>query len=250
MEIQPPSYADVRLIMGDQRSGKNNTAVAYAKDDYYAQLNGLVAPNGHLFTARGLDRADKEYLKECQIFPDVFKYVRVFTPDSKQSKVVCVPQGWTVASPVKIFANFHIYGMKAAYVEITDLLQYMNSDLFTNAWVLSDESAWTDPRNSMTSVGKLVAQFAATIGKRNVHFCQLTQFNNMIELRLRLFATMTVLCSYDERTRMITCEIKERGKQSKSVSYYAPRYWMNFNTSERVRVPEMQIARALQTVAY
>lgn len=246
----PPPYADVRLILGDQRSGKSCTGVAYAKDDYYEQLVGLLAPNGQVVKARTLDDGDKEYLEECDIFPDVFRYVRAFTPDSKKSKIIAIPQGWTVLSPVRIFANFHTFGLRGVFISLTDMLQYVNSDLFVNAWLLSDESAFTDPRNSMTGVGKIISFFGATVGKRNIHFCQMTQYNNMIEVRFRQFATTRVLCTYEERTKMITVEINTRGKPRQSTSYYGPRYWMNFDTSERQKVSEIQIARAMQTIAY
>jgi hypothetical protein len=250
MEINPPSYADVRLILGDQRSGKSCTGVAYAKDDYYDQLTGLISPTNQILKARSLDRADKEYLEELSIFPDVFKYVRAFTQDSNKSKIIAIPKGWFVQSPVRIFSNFHVYGLKAVFITLADMLEYFNSDLFTNAWLLSDESAFTDPRNSMTGAGKLVAQFGATVGKRNLHFCQMTQYNNMIEVRFRQFATTRVLCSYEESTKMITCEIRKRGETVRSVSYYAPRYWMNFDTTERIKAPELMVARARESVAY
>lgn len=247
---EPPPYADVRLILGDQRSGKSCTGVAYAKDDYYDQLVGLVSPAGQVLKAKSLDVGDKEYLEECGIFPDVFKYVRAFTADAKKSKIIAIPQGWTVLSPVRIFANFHMFGLKYAFITLADMLQYVNSDLFINAWLLSDESAFTDPRNSMTGVGKIIAFFGATVGKRNIHFCQMTQYNNMIEVRFRQFATTRVLCTYEERTKMITVEINERGKPRRSASYYAPRYWANFDTTERQKVSELQIARAMETIAY
>ena len=249
LEISPPSYADARLILGDQRSGKSCTGVAYAKDDYYDQLDSVRSLVGQILKARTLDKGDKEYLMELGIYPDVFKYVRIFGTGGK-SKVIRIPKGWTVLSPVRIFANFHIYGLRAVYITLADVVQYINSDLFTNAWILSDESAFTDPRNSMTNAGKLMAQFSATVGKRNLHFCQMTQYNEMVERRLRLFATTRVQCSYDEKTKMITCEIKKRGETVRSVSYYAPSYWYNFDTTERIAVPELQIARAMASVAY
>lgn len=248
---EPPPFADIRLILGDQRSGKSCTGTAYAKDDYYDQLVGLLSPQGQVIKARTLDAADKEYLEECHIFPDVFKHVRAFTPDSSKSKIISIPQDWFVLSPVRIFSNYHTFGLRGVYLTLVDMLQYINDEtLFTNAWLLSDESTFTDPRNSMTNVGKIMATFVATIGKRLMHFCQMSQYTNMIEVRFRQFATTRALCTYNERTKEITVELKERGKNPRSVTYYAPRYWMNFQTTERQKVSEMQISKALQTIAY
>ena len=251
-QIVPPSFADIRLILGDQRSGKSCTGVAYAKDDYYDQLTGIINPQtGQHVSAHTLTPEDKQWMEAHGIFPDVFKYVRIFSSNGKQSKIVSIPQGWGIESPVRIFSNFHIYGLKAVYITLTDMLQFVNSDLFTNAWLLSDESAFTDPRNSMTGVGKIIAQFGATVGKRNIHFLQMTQYNNMIEVRFRQFATTRVLCTYEENDKeRLQSKSARGGRPVHRHTYYAPPYWGNFDTTERQKIPELQVARAMQSVAY
>ena len=242
------SEADVRLITGDQRDGKTTVLVAYAKDDYYDNLSGIISPSGNKIKAKALTEKDKQLLRDNKIIPHPFRFVRVFSDDGKHSKIIRIPVGYNVLSPVKIFANFHLYGLRYKYTTLGELLEYINSDLFTDCWVLSDESAWTDPRNSMTTFGKTVATFSATIGKRNVRFCQATQFSEMIERRLRLFWTTKCLCTYDKDTKMVTVDMTKKGEPSRSDDFYAPYYFPNFDSTERIPVPERFISRALESI--
>lgn len=245
---QPASYADIRLILGDQRSGKSNTMVGFSKDDYYGQLTGIISPTGEELKARCIDKKDKDVLRRCGLNPNIFRYVRVF--NGEESKITKVPEGWRVVSPVRIFANFHIYGMRYVFITLADIIQYLNSDLFFNAWILSDESVMTDARNSMTNAGIIIATLGATVGKRNIHFCQTAQYNEMVERRFRLFATIRILCNYNPKTKMVDLDIKRKNEPARSVSYYAPLYWKNFDTNEVVKVPERKLAKALESVSY
>lgn len=243
--IQPASYGDIRLINGEQRSGKSTTGVAFAADEYYEQLDGIVSPSGEVIKAKCLTKDEKQYLGRHGITPNIFKYVRVLSDDGKESKIIRIPKDFIVSSPVHIFANFHLYGLYYSYISLADIVQYMNEPLFNGAWILSDESVMTDTRNSMERAGKLIANFGATIGKRNAHMCLMTQYNEMIERRYRLFHTMRVLCSYESKTKIITCEIKKRGEPAFSYDYWAVNYFRFFDTNELVPVPQDKIDRTL-----
>jgi len=246
---QPPSYAHISLILGEQRSGKSTTSTALPIDDYHLKMDKLISPNGEFVKAKCIDKNDKQELRRCGIVPNIFNYVRVFSDDEKQSKIIKKPKDWLVGSPIRIFSNYHLFGVKYVYITIVDIIQYMNSDLFVNSWVLSDESAMVDTRNNMTTEGKQVAQFLATIGKQNIHFVQNAQLNGMVEVRLRAFATTHIICSYDERTCLITCDIKERGKNPYSYSYDGRIYRRFFDTTERQKVSEKKLAKALANVS-
>ncbi len=245
----PPTYADIRLLTGDQRSGKSNTLVAFPVGDYYTRLSGIVSPSGEIIKAKSIDKTvnpnDYTLLKRAGVAPNKLKYVRVYSPDEKQSKLIKIPQGYLVQSPVKIFANFHLFGVRYSYISIDDVVKYMNTELFNDSWILSDESAMTDARNSMNATGILIAQFGATIGKRNAKFCLAAQYNEMAERRFRLFATTRIECSYDEDTRYITLVIKKKGELEFTTDYFAPQYWFFFKTQELIAIPQHKIDRAL-----
>lgn len=244
----PQDYADIRLILGEQRSGKSTIGVGFAKDDYYDQLNGIMSPSGNIIKAQSLTSDDKHLLREQGIINEPFKLVKIFSDDGKHNKIIRIPPNYLVLSSVKIFANFHIFGMKASYISLADIIQYINTPLMTNCWILSDESVMTDARNSMTGAGIIAATLGAQIGKRNIHMCLMSQYLEMVERRYRLFKTMTVQCSYDPDTRYIECDIKRRNEPAFSVSVFAPLYWMNFDTNELIKVPEKKVARAYSSV--
>ena len=246
VEITPQAQADARLLMGEQRSGKNGLAVAYFKDDYHEHLTGLMIPNnsGQIIKARALTDADWKTMRGIPYHP--FKYAVVMSPDRKQSKIIKIPKGYMPLSSVKCFANFHIYGLMAAYVGIDDVIENVDNDLFTNAYVLSDESSWLDRRFNMTTEGKEMAKFTATIGKRNLHFLQLVQFSDQIDGRFIKFATTRAYCQFNPQTKEVTAEIKEKGKPDRNVTFYLPWYWHNYDTSERVPAGQYNINRALK----
>jgi hypothetical protein len=251
-EKQPVAYADVRIVTGDQRAGKSNTTVKFAVDPYHEQLDGIMFPNGQIIKAKSVAKSvnpeDHQALRKMGVFPSKLRYARIFSEDGRHSKLIRIPDDCIVLSPVHIFANFHMYGIRYTYIGLEDIIEYINTDLFKDAWILADETGMTDARYSMEAEGKLGAQFYATIGKRRAHFCSISQYNEMVERRIRLFGTMRVLCSYDKETRYITCDIKERGEPSYSFYYYAPPYWRYFDSEEIMKVPQYRIDKAMQKI--
>lgn len=195
-----------------------------------------------------LSRQDKKFLIAHGKNPSIFKYIRVFSDDGQYSKIIERPKGWLVLSPVQVFCNFHLFGVKYAYTTLGRIIEYMNTDLMTNCWILSDESSDTDARDSMTGAGKLVAKFGATIGKRRAHMILLSQYPEMIERRYRLFRTTKVMCNYNSATKCITCDIKMRDKPPFSVTYYAPPYWKFYDTNEIIKVAQKKIDKALEGI--
>jgi hypothetical protein len=241
--------AKITLITGSQRSGKSTTGIAYAIDDYYRNMTALVTPNGEYVKARALNNEEKSLLKSRGILYNVFNPVVAYSNDGKSSNIVYIPKGWAVASPVRIFANFHLYGVPFVYTDLAMLLQYLNDDLLKDAWLLSDESVMTSARNSTTKAGKLMQTFGATIGKRNLHFCLMTQYNRMAAQEFRIFATSRIDCTYDKKSHYIACDIDKNGEPKHSVSFWACSYWRFFDTNELIRVPQKRIDDAVASVS-
>jgi hypothetical protein len=237
------SDADVRLCLGDQRNGKTTTCVAFIKDEYYDKMDGLISPSRQFIKARTLDDDDKHQLSSQKIYPDPFKYCRALL--GNESKIISIPKGYLVSSPVRIFSNIHLYGLKYIYVPIEYFVEHVNDDLIEHGWFLAEDSAMNNPRNAMSSVGKIFAQWSQTIGKRHLHYCQATQFPNMVEVYLKQFAVMRVVCSLNKNSNMVTLDINKKGEPAQTKSYYAPNYWMNYDPDERVKIPESSQQKAL-----
>jgi hypothetical protein len=245
---QPVTEAKITLITGSQRSGKSTTGIAYAIDDYYKNLNYIVSPTGERVKARSLNQEEKSLLKNRGVSYNMFNPIVALSDDEKQSKIIYIPKGWAVASSVRIFANFHLYGIPFVYTDLAMLIQYLNGDLLKDAWMLSDESVMTSARNSMTKAGKIMQSFGATIGKRNLHFCQMSQYSGMIAQEYKIFATTRIDCTYDKHTHYVTCDIDKNGEPKQSVSFWAPTYWRFFDTNELIKVPQKRIDDATASV--
>jgi hypothetical protein len=223
--------ADIRILTGDQGKGKSNTGVAYATDDYFANAK-VIFPSG------------KEYP-----IVSTFPYYLCKTDDGR---ILRLPRdfrarGIRIESPIKIFSNFHLFGVRYTYIDIPFVIANLNSPLLRYAWFLIDENFLVDKRNSMTQIGKILAGsgFAGSVRKRHLHLVIMMQYKSMVELRFRVFATTTILCDYNKATKWINLTISRKGERKKqSVSYYAPQYWQYYDTDELIPIPEHVIERA------
>jgi hypothetical protein len=147
----------------------------------------------------------------------------------------------------RIYANFHLYGVRYMYLPLPVLLEYLNSDLIRDAWVLVDEGYIEgDKRDSMNSLAKTVTKFRNQIRKRKIDFVLIAPDSTELDFRWRKVATKRILCTYNPKTKRITMYIKKKGvTRTKVVSYYAPQYWKYFRTDEVREIPSGQISKAL-----
>jgi hypothetical protein len=248
MGNQPATLADVRLITGDQGQGKSTIAVGFIIDAYYSQLNAIVSPNGEKIKSSPLSENDKKYLRKVGVYPNALKYVRIYS-ENEQSKIIKVPRNFMVLSPVKLFTNFHLYGVRYVRHYLADIVENINTDLYDDAWVVLDESSETNSRRSMEALNKLaVESFFSSIRKRKSHLITIAQFNRQLEVMLRLFQTMSVTCSFDKNTNFITAEISKRGEPPFSVDVYGHNYWRFFKSDEKILARQDKLDRALAPI--
>lgn len=225
--------ADIRILTGPQGAGKSITGVAYPVDDYFEKAKA-VFPSGNQYP-----------------IVSTFPYYLCKTGDGRVLKLPSNfrEKGIRIVSPVKIFSNFHLYGIKYTFTDMPMMIKHMNSPLITDAWFLIDESFMIDKRNSMTQVGKIIAQFGATIRKRRLHLLVMVQYKSFAELRLRIFATQTILCEFDKRTKYVNLTISRKGeKRKRTVSYNSMPYRRYYDTYELIPIPEHVIERAKELV--
>jgi len=250
----PMSFADVRLFFGDQGQGKSITAVASAIDDYYLYLTHVVSPEGELLKARALNEEEQVYLEAplkdggMGLKYNNLKHMRIFNDDGTKSKIVSVPSNFVVLSPVRVFANRMMYGIRYMYADLEHLIGYINTPLMTNGWVLLSESVLVDKRDTMTSVGKFMVWFGAECRKRHLRMVIDSQYPSMVQSRFHLFATTRVECSYDEDTTIVTLDVNKNSPMMSSTSYVSFPYRRFFKTDEHMNIPQGKIDKALATV--
>jgi hypothetical protein len=243
------NLADIRRITGEQGSGKTNTAVSFVVDDCYSKLDKIInLQTGEYYKARPLNEKEIEFIENRGIVYDNLKHIKVFNQDGATSKIITKPKGWVIDSPVKVFCNFRLYGIRYRYVDDTTIIENVNSDTLTNGWLILDESVLTEKRDTMTAVGKIVAWFGAQTRRRHLHMIIIAQDETMLQSRFNLFSTTTIDCSFDEDTKMIDLVVKSKLPNMSSTSFYGPKYWKFYKHDEIVKVPQHRVDKIMHDI--
>ena len=152
---------------------------------------------------------------------------------------------------LKIYCNFHMYGIPHVFLPLHRMIQYLNGGVITNAYLLIDEGyIGGNAREGMTALAGVITKMANQIRKRHLHFYMATPNPRDLDRRFRWAKTENIMCQYDDKTRMITVMIKNKRKyrRPRIITYYAPQYWKYYDTDEQFKIPEGQIAKALENI--
>lgn len=248
--------ADIRILQGEQRSGKSTTATALVSCDVFAMARGLITPNGTFIKAKALVQDEVDWLVKSGKGNDEdipLRFLRVFASDGKTSKIIEKPRDWMVDSPVRVFANFHFFGFRFVLIDLQFMIEHMNSMILyaTNespVWVILDESFMTEKRDTMTVVGKDMAQMGSQVGKSAAHMIIITQYLDMVQSRFVRFATTKVLCSYNKNTKMVHIDVNKTSDVMRSCDFDSTIYRRFYNHREKVLIPEYRQNQALKII--
>jgi len=152
---------------------------------------------------------------------------------------------------LKVFANFHLYGIKYVLADVAKIMEYLNTGLVENAIVAIDEGYLdTESRRSMSLMNILFTWFLQQARKRHIDLYVLTQDQRFIDWRFRKIMRVKIFCErYDELTKMVHLTITDNDRKTeRKLSYYAPQYWKYYDTNEIPHIPEPIIERALAKV--
>jgi hypothetical protein len=243
------SQADTRAIFGDQGQGKTCASVAIVVDDCYSKLTGIIKPDtGEYYKARPLNDEEKKSLRAKSVRYNPLKHIRIFSNTDNSSKIISKPDGWMIDSPVKVFSNFHFYGIRFWYVNAETVIENVNNDTITNAWLVLDEGFLTDKHESMTKVTKVVEKFGAQGRRRKLHTIIIAQYADMIQSRWNRFATTRIQCSYDKFTHTIDLEVNRNSDFMQSTSFYAPNYWKFYRHDEIVKQAQYNVDKVMKEI--
>jgi len=149
---------------------------------------------------------------------------------------------------IKIFANFHLYGIKSVYrptfVEIMQLVTQLNIDECTI--VIDEAGNEGESRRSMSNATILFTQYINQMRKRKIDLIVIVQNGRFLDWRISAVKDTRILCDFNEDTKYIKLIIKDikKGKE-KIVSYYAPQYWKYYDTFEPPHMQKRIIEKAL-----
>lgn len=226
--------AEICIIEGEQGSGKTNTAVAKIVDATFANITSVKL-------------IDRIIIKAEPAIPPKPGVAKLWLPHQGPTTTKLPVGSCAEADSIKVFANFHLYGIKYIYADLATIVGFLNSDLITDGYIIIDESyIGGDARMGMTLMTKVLTWFGSQIRKRGLHLILIAQHGRMIDWRFRLFMTEHILCSYNEKTHMITLTVVERNnKKKRTYSYNGSQYWKYYNTNELPQIPEAIIAKTL-----
>jgi len=226
--------ANVTIIEAQMGEGKTLTATAIIIDEYFAHIYEIVSPRGTVF----------------QVKPSCLEEVWLQPPPELQGKaepfLITIPKGWKTHSTVKIFANYHLFGIEYIYADPALMLTYLNTELISDGILIIDESyIQGEARRGMNTLSLMYTWFAQQMRKRHIDLYLLVQHGRFIDWRFRYIAKRKILCRYNDETHKIKLLIQNLSKGTeKMLSYYGPTYWKYYDTNELPPIPETMIQRA------
>ena len=151
---------------------------------------------------------------------------------------------------IRIYANFHLFGIKYVFLPLPQLLSLLNSGLIRDGYLLIDEGYISgNAREGMSSLVRVITKMSNQIRKRHLHLYLATPNSRQLDWQFRWAQTEHIFCDFNDKTKYITLTIRKKGvRKAQIVSYYAPQYWKYYNTDEIFELPENQIAKALASV--
>ena len=221
---EPFTEPQVTLIVGAQRSGKSNTA-----------------------TARVVDASNKaavsKFLKDEYGMSNV--QVKGYDTSSRIAKLkignkvvfIKIPESYKLKSPLRVFCNYHLFGIPYIYCpSFRFILDGLKSGLICDGYLIMDEYYIGGyNRESLSSLPRALAQQSNQYAKGMLRVIMIAPLANQLDWTARLAPTETIETTFNKYTKEVTCHIKKKGVDGqKIITYYAPKYWKNYWTNERI----------------
>lgn len=247
MGSQPLSHARICLCEGEQGEGKSVTAVARVIG---ASIRSIVAirngENGKEYKAVALSKDDKEWLRAKDI-PYFFDTVKMQLEDDWH--IGRIPDNYIIVPSIGIFCNFHLYGVEYTYATMAQIIEWLDKGLIRDGYLVLDENYITgNARESHAAFSRALTKYSNTFRKRHLNVIMMYPHERMADWIYRWAVREWILCSYDEKTYIVTLTIKKRREREKVVSFYAPQYWKYYDTDELPRLPASQVDKAKEAV--
>ncbi len=147
---------------------------------------------------------------------------------------------------IKIFCNFHLYGVPYVYGTLGQIIEWLDAGIIQDGHLVLDENyIGGNARESMGSLGRALTKYSMSFRKRHLRVIMIYPHERMADWIFRWAVRERILCSYNEKTHYITLTIKRRRLPTKTVSFYAPQYWKYFWTDELFQLPTRDVGKAV-----
>ncbi len=231
----PMTYAHIAFIEGEQGQGKSVTAVAKVVDPTFANITSVRLSDGRIVKATPTN------------LPQVGR-ATFWLPDRKPFEADVPPHSCVIADSIKIYANFHLYGIRAWYVPLGLMIKYLNEGKICDGYCLCDEHyIGGNARRGMSSLVDTFRLQGFQMRKRHIEFIMLAPMQRLVDWSFRSIVTEHVICSYDEDKYEVSLTVKKKGdrKYRTLKPFYARQYWPYYSTDELVALPGQQVDKAM-----
>jgi len=283
----PLHYAPVTIVEGEQKSGKTCFCVTRVVDPTFKYLtsiklynntkDGIVVkaqpvlkPNGFAVVnwakiLRGFDyvyNIIKEY--QGQLVADKWKKTRdVYRIDDKTIMPV-PPRSIVISDAVRIFANFHLKGIRYKYYTEAEIVAHLNDGTISGlpltkddpvklAFLILDEAymAGMDKRRSLDGLSVVMSHLGNQFAKRHLNVMIALPNANYLGFRIIDLEAEHVVCEYDEIREIITARIQARKKYKtpRSVPIQARQYFKYYDPDELKKMSNKDLMSALAAVS-
>ncbi len=224
-EFKPAPFteAHVTIIEGAQGDGKSCTATARVRDAY-----------------------DKDCVRVfCQKVMRIRCEVKSYDRKSRIAKIkydgglkkLRIPENYKLHSPMRIFCNFHLYGIPFVYCpSFNHILDWLKRGIIIDGWLVVDEAyVGMNARASMQALGKELEKQYFQFRKMQLNVIIVTPMARLIDWTMRTIPTERIHCTYNSKTRKITLTIKKKGIPGEhKFDYDSTPYRVNYRTNERI----------------
>ena len=153
-------------------------------------------------------------------------------------RLIQIPSNYKLYSLMKIFTNFHLFGIPHVYFPtFHQVLEGLQSGFINEGKLVVDEYYMGgNAREGMSQLGRALLKQSMQFRKMQLEVIIITPMAKLIDWTARMIPTEWINCtSYNEKTKRVTLEIKKRGQTgSREISYDASPYFPNYWTNERI----------------
>ncbi len=219
----PFQYAHVTFITGEQGSGKSVTAVARVRDAYDKDCVRV-----YCHDKLGINCMVKWYNRSSRTAK---------IEHNDRAKLVHIPVNYKMVSSLKIYCNFHLFGMKYTFIPSFDYLaKWLDDGTIRDGYLIIDEYYLGGfSRESMKALTRKLAQLSQQFRKRMLEVIVMCQLARMADWTMRITPTEHISCNYDVSIHKVMLEIRKRGiKGLRKLSFNPRPYFKNYWTNEIV----------------
>jgi hypothetical protein len=256
---KPFEFNHIHAIQGEPRSGKNTLTVARVRGYYYRDCVRV-----YLKERFGIEAIVPSVYDELNKLSGIIvlnydRYERIAKIVYKgRIRKFKIPDNYNLHSPVRIFANFHLYGMSATYLTVSKIIQGIHDEIIDGrkgdgeVFVLLDqfETIGGNTMEQQTNAGKYFNQEINQFAKKRLEVYALMPSGRDVGRAMRVNPTEIITCRRIAGTYAIEYEIRRRGIVG-SIKLKLPdarEYWGNFDTSEGVEVRHGLVEKAIESV--